>query len=130
MKKIQFPPPCIDFMQAELLEIGKGTSRIRFVPTKDMENPFYITLGGLLAAMLDIAMGPAVGSIAEDRLFTTLQMSTHFICSVKTGQALIGTAKVVKHGRRQAYVEAKLHRESDEKLIATATSSVLFLDVS
>jgi len=44
------------------------------------------------------------------------------------GEAIIGTAEVIKHGRTQAYIEAKMERESDGALLIRATATNIMLD--
>ena len=101
---------------------------VRFKPTEEMENPFGQVQGGLLAGMLDNIIGPAVVSVAPERPTTTIQMNINYLRPAKPGDILIGTAKVVKHGRTQAYIEAELLREADNALLACATATNLFLD--
>ncbi len=121
-------PPCFDFLKASMLEYGNGKAKMKFLPTEEMLNPFGIIQGGILAGMLDNVIGPAIFSLAPRRPTCTLQMNMNYIGAVKAGDELIGTAEVIHFGRSQVYVEAKLMRGG--KLIATATSTNLFLDLA
>jgi len=124
----RFPPPTYEYLNAELLERNEGRARCRFLPTEGMTNPLGAIQGGILAAFFDDTMGPAVGSIASGRGFTTVSLNVSYLRAAKPGEPVVCEAVVVKHGRTQAYVEASLARENDGALVARATAVQLFLD--
>ena len=124
-RKIKLPPPCFDFLHAELLSAENGRAVVRFVPTEQMENPYGTIQGGIIAGMLDNVFGPAVVSAAPSSRSTTVQMSVNYLRSVKAGEPIIGTAEVVKLGRTQVLIEAKMERESDRELLVKATATNL-----
>ena len=93
-----------------------------------MANPWGAIQGGILAAFFDDTMGPAVVSIASGRGFTTVSLNVSYLRPTHPGEPVVAEAVVVKHGRTQAYVEASLIRESDEELLARASSVYVFLD--
>ncbi len=128
MKEIKIPPPVWDLLKSEFVEAAEGRAVVLFRPTEEMENPYGIIQGGVLAAMLDNTIGPALLSLVPDRPTSTIQMSISFLRSVKAGETVRGVAEVVKHGRTQAYVEARLERVTDGALLAKATASNVFLD--
>ena len=124
----KLPPPCFAFLGGELLEVGNGKAVVRFTPTEEMENPYGQVQGGILAGMMDNIIGPATVSAMPDRRSATIQMSVNYLRSVRSSETIIGTAEVIKQGRTQVYLEAKLNRESDGKLLATASATNVFLD--
>ena len=63
----KIPPPCFAFLQSELVEASGGQAVVLFRPTEQMENPFGIIQGGILAAMLDNTIGPALFTVVPDR---------------------------------------------------------------
>jgi len=128
MQEPKFPPPCFDFLNAQLLEMTGGVAVVRFTPSSEMENPYGLIQGGILAGMIDNIIGPAVVSVAPDRQSSTIQMTVNYLRSVKAGEKLIGTARVIKHGRTQAFVEATLEWERDKALLVKASATNVFLD--
>ena len=79
--------------------------------------------GGLLSAMLDDTMGPAV-LIATDaaRLPVTIGMTVTFLAPAKPG-VIYGRGRVRQLGKSIGYLEAHLENE-DAVVLAHATSSV------
>ena len=122
-----FPPPCMAFLHAELIEASDGRAVVRFSPKPEMENPYGLIQGGILTGMLDNIIGPAVVSAVPNRQTSTIQMNVHYLAPARAGEVLIGTAEVVRHGRTQAYIEAQLVRESDQTLLAKGTATNVFL---
>jgi len=123
---LRIPPPTFELLRAEILEASEGRARCRFVASESMTNPIGVVQGGILAAMLDDTMGPAM--MAYGRPFTTVDLHVNYLGSAHAEEPLVGEAEVVKVGRSQAYVEAGLRRESDGRLVARASQVALFLD--
>jgi acyl-coenzyme A thioesterase PaaI-like protein len=66
-------PPCADLLGWRLLDArpDKGWIRIGFEGKREFCNPAGFVQGGILAAMLDDTMGPAVFAMTEGRLYTS-----------------------------------------------------------
>ena len=105
-----------------------GVGSVRYMPGQALINPAGTVLGGYLSAMLDDVAGLATWDAAGERPFATAQMSTTFLRRAKEGEGLTGTAWVTGYGRRQAFAEAKLTRDSDGRTVATATLVQTYLD--
>jgi len=105
-----------------------GIGRIRYVPNEGLMNPVGTLLGGYLATMLDDVAGLATWYGCGERPFATAQMSTSFMRSATLEDMLVGEARVTSNGKRQAFIEATVKRESDSKSVAAATLVQTFLD--
>jgi len=103
------------------------TGVIRYVPRADLLNPAGTVFGGYLAAMLDDVAGLATWYGCGKRTFSTSNMSVSFLYGVESGEPLIGTARVVSVGARQAFVSAQLEREVDGELVTHATMVQVFV---
>ena len=85
--------------------------------------------GGILSAMLDDTMGPAVLVMTEGRLCTaTITMTVNFLTPAKPGP-IICEATVTQLGRTIAFVEGRLMAE-DVTVLATATSSARLVETA
>jgi len=94
-----------------------GWIRIGFDGKRDFCNPAGFVQGGILTAMLDDTMGPAV--------FT---MTVNFLSPARPGP-ITGEAKVTQLGKTVAFVEGRLMAE-DGTLLATATSSARLVETA
>jgi uncharacterized protein (TIGR00369 family) len=127
----RFPKPaCAELLGWRLLaqDATKGWVRIGFEGRHAFLNPAGFIQGGLVAAMLDDSMGPAILVMTEGRSYTvTIDMNVSFLAPAKPGR-LIGEGQVLQLGKTIAFLEGRL---SDEEgmLIARATSSARVVPV-
>ena len=96
---------------------------VQFEAKPEFANPQGNVQGGILAAMLDDTMGPAlVATLPPGQLAPTLEMKVSYFAPAKLGP-LWGRGRVVHAGRTNAFVEADLV-DSDDRLIARASATV------
>lgn len=120
---------CRALLGGEVLAVDDktGHATVRYVPSAELENPNGTILGGYLAAMIDDAAGLATWFGGGARPFATAQMSTNFLRTAKTGQALIAEVTVTGAGARQGFISVELRREADGKLVANGTLVQTFM---
>jgi uncharacterized protein (TIGR00369 family) len=121
-------PPCARLLGWRLLDARpeQGWIRLGFEGKPEFCNPAGFIQGGLLSAMLDDTMGPAVLVMSEGRLYTTtISMTVNFLNPARPGP-LIAEATVTQLGKTIAFVESKLMAEDGTVLVtATATERLL-----
>ena len=86
-------------------------------------NPNGVLHGGVLMALLDTAMGHAVGAmvVPEGRFNAAAQMNVHFLLPIREG-VVRASAKVRKLGKRLAVVDAEA-TDSEGRLVGLATAT-------
>jgi uncharacterized protein (TIGR00369 family) len=125
------PPPSSKLLGWHLIDArpADGWIRIGFDGKAEFCNPAGFVQGGLLSAMLDDTMGPAVFVMTEGKLYTaTITMTVNFLKSAKPGP-IVGEANVTQLGRTVAFVEGKLMAE-DGSLLATASASARLVETA
>ena len=125
------PPPAAQLLGWHLLDArpAEGWLKVGFDGKREFCNPAGFIQGGLLSAMLDDTMGPAVLVMSEGRLYTTtISMTVNFLSPAKPGP-IVGEAKVTQLGKTIAFVEAKLMAE-DGTVLATASASERLLEAA
>jgi len=124
-------PPSSKLLGWHLLDArpGDGWVRIGFDGKPEFCNPAGFVQGGILSAMLDDTMGPAVFVMTEGKLYTaTITMTVNFLAPAKPGP-LIGEANVVQLGKTVAFVEGRLMAK-DGIVLATATTSARLVETA
>ena len=77
-------------------------------------NPFGYVAGGYLAVFADELMASAIGSVLDTgELATTAELKISFLKPVAKG-LLRGQGKVLRKGRRVAFVEARITNAKDD----------------
>ena len=102
---------------------AEGEARIDFAAGPDLLNHAGALHAGVQCAALDTAAGYAAATMAGP--VVTLQLSTSFLSSAK-GERFEASARVVKAGKAQLFVEADLTAiRGDERRLASRASAVL-----
>jgi uncharacterized protein (TIGR00369 family) len=106
-----------------------GWIRVGFDGKREFCNPAGFVQGGILAAMLDDTMGPAVFIKTDGKLYTaTISMTVNFLSPAQVGP-IVGEAIVMQLGKTVVFVEGKLMAE-DGAVIATATASARLVETA
>ena len=124
-------PPSARMLGWHLLDArpSDGWIKIGFDGKADFCNPAGFIQGGLLSAMLDDTMGPAVYVMTEGKNYTTtVSLNVNFLAPAKPGR-MVAEAKVTQLGKTIAFVEGKLLAQ-DGTLLATATGSERLIEAS
>jgi uncharacterized protein (TIGR00369 family) len=113
-------------METELVEHGRVV--LTFVASEQLANPFGTVHGGILATVLDSAMGmAALTAIPDGAATTTVGLEVKFVRPVATDAGLLRAEGVVVHsGRRVVTAEGRLVGP-DDRLFATATTTCLVI---
>jgi uncharacterized protein (TIGR00369 family) len=124
-------PPSSRLLGWHLLDARpkEGWIRIGFDGKRDFCNPAGFVQGGILSAMLDDTMGPAVFVMTEGKLYTaTITMTVNFLSPARPGP-IIGEANVTQLGKTVAFVEGRLLAE-DGTVLATASTSARLVETA
>ena len=124
-------PPSAKLLGWRLLDARpqEGWIKVGFDGKAEFCNPAGFVQGGLLAAMLDDTMGPAVFMMTEGKLYTTtISLTVNFLAPARPGR-ITAEAKVTQLGKTIAFVEGKLAAE-DGTLLATASVSARLLEAA
>ena len=124
-----FPRPATaELFSQRVLEVDeeRGWIRVRFEATEAFLNPAGTVQGGILVAMLDDTMGPALWFMNGGRTYsTTIDLSASFLCAAQPG-LLYGEGRVVQRGKIIAFLEAQLSDPAG-RIVARATASARVL---
>jgi uncharacterized protein (TIGR00369 family) len=95
-----------------------GEARARMTVASHHRNGVGDVHGGVIASLLDTAMGIAVISVGEGSRCLTTSLTVQFMENVRDG-TVEASGRVVRRGRRVAFTEGEV-RDSRGRLIATA----------
>jgi uncharacterized protein (TIGR00369 family) len=124
-------PPCSRLLGWRLLDARpeQGWVRVGFDGKPEFCNPAGFIQGGILTAMLDDTMGPAVFIMTDGRLYTaTITVTVNFLAPAKVGR-IVGEASVTQIGKTIAFVEARL-TAGDGVMLATSTASARLVETA
>jgi uncharacterized protein (TIGR00369 family) len=122
------PPPIAETLGFRLSEAERGRVVFECEPAEYHYNPIGIVHAGLAMTLMDSAMGLAfVTTLSEPVGWTTLEVKANFTRALTTETGMVRCIGSVIHpGRRVATTEARIV-DSEERLCAHGTSTILVL---
>jgi uncharacterized protein (TIGR00369 family) len=124
-------PPSAKLLGWHLIDAKpkEGWIKVGFDGKAEFCNPAGFVQGGLLSAMLDDTMGPAVMVMTEGKLYTTtISLTVNFLAPAKPGP-ITAEAKVTQLGKTIAFVEGRL-MAADGTVLATASVSARLIEAA
>jgi len=118
------PPPAGTLLGWQLVAVDTdaGTIEVSFTATEQFLNPVGVVQGGLLAAMLDDTLGPAlVATLGPGEFAPTTDLHVQFLRPVRPGR-LVGRGRIVRRGRDIAFLAGELLDDTGT-MVATATAT-------
>jgi uncharacterized protein (TIGR00369 family) len=121
------PAPITQLLGFALVEVDDGRAVFSAVPGEQHYNPIGVVHAGLVATMLDSAMGVAVHStLPAGMAYTTLETKFNLVRPLTADTGEIRCEGTVVHpGSRVATADGRVVRASDGKLVAHGTSTCL-----
>ena len=119
-------PPAVRTLGLEPVDAHPGRVTFRLDPDEFHLNPFGIVHGGVLAAVLDTAMGCAVHSLLPPAVgYVTAELNVRFLRpALVAGGPLVCRGEVDHQGRSTMVASARI-LDADDRLIALAGSTCL-----
>src|SRR3954465_15177794 len=110
---------------ARVVSADDGESRVSFDATEEHLNPAGTLHGGVLATLVDTAMGQAVRTATgEDDIPATSQLTVTYLRPGKPGPLSV-TARVRTRGEHLTVCEADVAQDGRELVHAVATFALL-----
>jgi uncharacterized protein (TIGR00369 family) len=116
--------PIAKLLGWEFLEFDAAQQviKVEMQARPEFVNPAGLIHGGMLAAMLDETLSPALAAtLGPGEFAPTLEIKVNFISPAKVGR-ILGTGRIVSRGRSICFMEGQLHDEKGN-LLATATAT-------
>ena len=122
------PPPFAALLGIWITEVSEGRVVFATEPSEYHYNPLGTVHGGVIATLLDSALGCAVQSmLPAGTSYTTLELKVNYLRPIteKTG-TIYAEGKIIHLGGRIATAEARL-TDAKGKLYAHATTTCIIL---
>lgn len=122
-------PPIAKLFGLRFHDVEVGKVRMSIVPDESHYNPLGMVHGGVMATVLDTAMGCSVQStLPKGRGYTTLNISVNYVraITIATGE-LFAEGTVIHAGRTTALAQGRVV-DAAGKLYATGETTCLLFD--
>ena len=117
--------PLHQFMGIKLIDFADGTAETRTPMSANLENAIGRLHGGVQYVICDITGAAAVASMVGDKKFlVTNDIHISVVRTISSGE-LVARAKVLRMGRRLAFVESRIYDENDILLSSAQVTKTL-----
>jgi uncharacterized protein (TIGR00369 family) len=122
------PAPAAALLGLSLDELERGRTVFSIMADELYENPMGSMHGGIVATLVDTAMGCAVVStLSSEESFTTLELSTNFVRAITRASCRVhAEGRVVHGGGRIVTTDARVYDDAGS-LYAHAKSTCMIL---
>jgi uncharacterized protein (TIGR00369 family) len=97
--------------------VAPGEVRCTLTATEAHQNIGGVVHGSVTFALLDTAMGHALaGTLAPKEFCSTMQISIQYLRAARPGDPLVAHGRVVRRGRRVAYLEGRCTGAGGEEI--------------
>ena len=119
------PPPIAALMGFDIDRVTEGEAWFSVTPDSSVYNPIGMVHGGMVATLLDSALGCAVHSTLPVGVgYASIEIKVNYLRAVTAASGrLVAHGWVTKPGRRVAFAEGDV-RDAAGKVLATASSSL------
>ena len=105
--------PFFRMMGIEVGSIGEGTASLSMQVRPEMHNGVGWMQGGIFTAIADEAMALALYTvISPGERIATISETTSFLKGAREGATLVATGRVVRKGRRVAFTESEVRKDT------------------
>lgn len=118
-----------EWFGAELIGVEDGSVQVALDLLPHHLNPGGIIHGGVIASLLDIAIGLALRTgLSSDFAHVTTQLNISYLKPCRQGR-VVASGTAIHQGRRTGYGEAEL-RDQRDRMLSRATGSFLIFPMS
>ncbi len=116
--------PFFGLMGIQVGRLGEGDAVLEMEVRPDMLNGAGWLQGGLFVSLVDEAMALALASTLDaTQRMATVSETTAFIKGARDGK-LVAAARIVKRGRRMAFLEGEVREGAEDGELLARTSAV------
>lgn len=119
-----------EFLGVEVVEAGEGWARLRLTIRDELCNaPGAPLHGGVLCALVDMAVGCALGTLRPASAGgvdqTSIELNISFLAAAREGEVQ-AEGRILRHGRTLAFGEARI-TDAAGRLLAVGRATYLLL---
>ncbi len=124
------PSPLMRWLNPVMLSAEPGALVFRYEVRPEWLNPAGNLHGGMMAAIVDDAIGAAVFSLGEAHFYATINNCIDYLGSSQEGHQVIARASIVKKGRQLINAQCEVWNGDDTRLLARGSSNLIKTEAS
>lgn len=121
------PSPYGRWLNPIMISVEEGKLELEIKVREEFTNPGGIMHGGVIAGIIDEAMGMCTFTLGRDGFFVAINLNVDFLRPGVLGDTLKVSAEIIRAGKKMVHAECKVF-DKELKLIAKATSNLVMVN--
>ena len=123
------PSPFMSWLKPVMIEVTEGSLTFQYTVRHEMTNPFGTLHGGIIAAMIDDAIGATLISYGEPNFYVSINLVVDYLASAREGDIILAKTAITKKGDQVVNAQCEIWNADRTKLIAKGYTNLLKTEI-
>ncbi|WP_286915913.1 PaaI family thioesterase [Flavobacterium sp. UBA4197] len=119
------PSPFMNWLKPTMLAVEEGRLSFQYTIRHEMTNPYKTLHGGIVAAMIDDAIGATLICYGEPYFYPTINNVIDYFASARENDIIIAETSIIKKGNQIVNAQCEIWNEDKSKLLAKGYTNLL-----
>lgn len=119
------PSPFMNWLKPTMLAVEEGRLSFQYTIRYEMTNPYKTLHGGIVAAMIDDAIGATLICYGEPYFYPTINNVIDYFASARENDIIIAETSIIKKGNQIVNAQCEIWNEDKSKLLAKGYTNLL-----
>ena len=119
------PSPFMNWLRPKMISVEEGKLSFEYTVRNEMTNPFKTLHGGIIAAMIDDAIGATLIAYDEPHFYVTINNVVDYFASAKEGDIVISETSINKKGKTIVNAQCEIWNADKSKLLAKGYTNLI-----
>ncbi len=117
------------WLAGTLLAAELGRLVIEFEVRPEMLNPAGTFHGGVIAGIMDDAIGATIFALGKKNFFTSVNLVVDYFAPAKLGDRVIAKTAIIKEGAKVINAQCEIWHSEKNRLLSRGTTNLMKIDV-
>ncbi|WP_300486638.1 hotdog domain-containing protein [Flavobacterium sp.] len=123
------PSPFMNWLRPTMLEVEEGKLVFQYTIRHEMTNPYRTLHGGIIAAIIDDAIGATLISYNEPYFYPTINNVIDYFASARENDVIIAETAINKKGKQIVNAQCEIWNHDKTRLLAKGYTNLLRTDI-
>lgn len=119
------PSPFMNWLQPKMRSVATGKLSFEYTIRHEMTNPFGTLHGGIIAAMIDDAIGATLIAYGEPYFYVTINNVVDYFATAKENDIIIAETSINKKGNTIVNAQCEIWNYDQSKLLAKGYTNLI-----
>ncbi|UUC45245.1 PaaI family thioesterase [Flavobacterium cerinum] len=123
------PSPFMNWLRPTMLVVEEGKLVFQYTIRNEMTNPYRTLHGGIIAAIIDDAIGATLISYGEPYFYPTINNAIDYFASARENDVILAETSINKKGERVVNAQCEIWNQDKTRLLAKGYTNLLRTDI-